>query len=433
MNKMISDDYAVYLPAVNEQYAGIITRPIPNNRPFPSAFTINDLMFWKGNNKLFYHSHFLNSVGAYAVGSTPDNAVTRRGRTDGTLFGDSGGYQIGTGNLKGINTLKADMEADDACYAWREAYEARLWILGFLETYTNYAMTIDMPLWAQSKAGTPFSKCSTEQLIALTVENLQFIDSHRQGNTKWLNVMQGSNMATFKQWWDAVKWFKGSGYALSSLLGKTSGLSGLLEPLLMMRDENAFAAGNDWIHMLGVSTAPWAIMFTAIQKAMQANVNPNLRISYDSASPFQDAGIREELAILPDLDGNMKNWVIRKQPIPQSRDFLNSPLTLSSVLSMPTDSPISKLITLGHLNVNDDQGMYTRKQLDTLSLAFAINHNVWTYLETFKQANDIAFASSSNKLPSIYKECLDSISYIFTVENWASELIKEKSTLDNFK
>jgi hypothetical protein len=372
-------------------------------------------------------------VGAYAVGTTPDNAVTRRGRTDGTLFGDSGGYQIGTGNLKGINTLKEDMEADDACLAWREAYEARLWILGWLETYTNYAMTIDMPLWAQSKAGTPFSKCSTEQLIALTVENLQFIDSHRQGNTKWLNVMQGSNMATFKQWWDAVKWFKGSGYALSSLLGKTSGLSGLLEPLLMMRDENAFAAGNDWIHMLGVSTAPWAIMFTAIQKAMQANVNPNLRISYDSASPFQDAGIREELAILPDLDGNMKNWVIRKQPIPQSRDFLNSPLTLSSVLSMPTDSPISKLITLGHLNVNDDQGMYTRKQLDTLSLAFAINHNVWTYLETFKQANDIAFASSSNKLPSIYKECLDSISYIFTVENWASELIKEKSTLDNFK
>jgi hypothetical protein len=433
MNKMMSDDYAVYLPAVNEQYAGIITRPIPNNRPFPTAFTLDDLRFWKGNNKLFYHPHFLNSVGAYAVGSTPDNAVTRRGRTDGTLFGDSGGYQIGTGNLKGITTLKADMEADDACYAWREAYEARLWILGWLETYTNYAMTIDMPLWAQSKADTPFNKCSTEQLIALTVENLQFIDSHRQGNTKWLNVMQGSDMATFKQWWDAVKWFKGSGYALSSLLGKASGLSGLLEPLLMMRDENAFDKGNDWIHILGISTAPWAIMFTAIQKAMQANINPNLRISYDSASPFQDAGIREELAILPNFDGNMKNWLISKLHIPQSRDFLNSPLTLSSVLSMPTDSPISKLITLGHLNVNDDKGMYTRKQLDTLSIVFAINHNVWTYLETFKQANEIAFASSSNKLPSIYKECLDSISYIFTVENWASELIKEKSRLDNFK
>jgi hypothetical protein len=185
--------------------------------------------------------------------------------------------------------------------------------------------------------------------------------------------------------------------------------------------------------MLGVSTAPWAIMFTAIQKALQANANPNLRISYDSASPFQDAGKREELAILPDLDSNMKNWLIRKERIPQSRDFLNSPLTLASVLSMSTDSPISKLITLGHLNVNDDQGMYTRRQLDTLSLAFAINHNVWTYLETFKQANDMAFASSSNQIPSIYAQCLDSISYIFNVENWASELIKEKSMLDNFQ
>jgi hypothetical protein len=262
---------------------------------------------------------------------------------------------------------------------------------------------------------------------------LEFIDSHRQGNTKWLNVIQGSDLPTMKKWWDAVKWFNGSGYALSSSAGRISGLTAVLEPLLMMRDENAFDKGNDWIHMLGVSTAPWAIIFTAIQKAMQANVNPNLRISYDSASPFQVAGKREEIAIVPELDGNLKSWIIPKEPIPQSRDFLNSSLLLSSFLPASAASPISKLITLGHLNVNDDKGIYTRRQLDTLSLAFAINHNVWTYLETFKQANDMAFASSGSRIPSIYEECLDSIRYIFTVENWASELQKEKSTLDNFK
>jgi hypothetical protein len=106
------------------------------------------------------------------------------------------------------------MEADDACLAWREAYDVRSWILGWLETYTNYAMTIDMPLWARdpTKSNTPFHQCSPEQLIQLTVENLQFIDSHRQHQTKWLNVLQGTDMAAIKQWWDAVKWFKGGGY-----------------------------------------------------------------------------------------------------------------------------------------------------------------------------------------------------------------------------
>jgi len=431
MNKMISDEYAVYLPAVNLQYATIITKPLPATRPFPNTLTLDDLMFWRSKNKLFYQPHYLHSVGQYKVGSkVADNAVMRRGKTDGILFGDSGGYQIGNGSLDGIKTLKGVMEADDACLAWREAYDVRNWILGWLETYTNYAMTIDMPLWARdpAKSNTPFHKCSPEQLIQLTVENLQFIDSHRQHQTKWLNVLQGTDMTAIKQWWDAVKWFKGSGYALSSLMGRKLGLGGLLEPLLMMRDEKAFDKGKDWIHILGVSTATWAIMFTAIQKALKENANSNIRLSYDSSSPFKDAGIMEKYEILPTFGNKVENWVIQKKQFPHSGDYLDS------IEPWPCRSPIADKMTLGHMNVRDEHGMFTPLQFDTLSLSLLANHNIWTYFETFRQANELVFASQNrNDVPDTLKSCVDVIEYIFTVENWKGELIKHATLLEQFK
>jgi hypothetical protein len=424
---IISDEYAVYLPAVNSQYAETIVRPIPANRPFPNTFSLEDLMFWKDNNKLWHHPHFLHSVGSYKTGTLPDNAVTRRGMTDGILFGDSGGYQIGCGTLKGLDTLTAEMDANAACAAWREAYDVRTWILSWLETHTNYAMTIDMPLWAKYEPKSPFHLCSEDQLIQLTVENLQFIDSHRQDRTKWLNVIQGSDITAIKKWWDAVKWFKGSGYALSSSAGKMSGLGTVIEPLLLMRDENAFEQGRDWIHMLGVSTAPWAVMFSALQKALQATANKDLRISYDSSSPFQDAGMREEMAIVPSFGTDKKDWVIKKVRFKHSRAHVGSNEAL------PVSSPIADQLTLGHLNVRDEYGIYTARQVDALSLVLAINHNVWAYLETFKQANTLVFATNRNQVPNVYKEIVDLIEYVFTAENWADVLHRERKLFGEFK
>ena len=430
MKKMFSDDFAVYLPAVNETYANFLSKPIPNARPFPNTLKLKDLMFWKGNNKLFYHPHYLHSVGNYKVGSNPRNVITQRGISDGTLFGDSGGYQIGTGKLKGIDGLKADMDADAACLAWREAYEARLWILNFLETHTNYAMTIDMPLWATTKPNTPFCNCTPQQLTDLTIENLQFIDTHRLGYTKWLNVIQGNDVATMRNWWDKVKWFKGSGYSLSSIICRQHGIAGILELLLIMRDAKAFDEGNDWLHILGISTAKWAIVFTALQHGLQATANPKLRISYDSASPYLDTGERDLMAFVPDLNANTKSWSIQTESIPHSRKFLNSSILLSQVTS---PSPIANLITLGHLNVNDENGMDTCRQLDPLASVLIANHNVWVYLETFRQANELAFVSNSNQVPNVYKQCIDAIKHIFNAENWASALIQEKELLNSFK
>ncbi len=424
---LISDEFAVYLPAVNSHYASYLAKPAPENRPLPSGFTLDDLKFWEKSSKLWHHPHFLHSVGSYAVGSIPDNAVTRRGRTDGVLFGDSGGYQIGKGSLQGLPpALKAGASADDAVTAWRNAYEVRAWIINWLETNTNYAMTIDMPLWATNEFGkdSPFHKCTHQQLIDLTVENLMLIDKMRQDRTKWLNVIQGGTTPDFMRWWNAVKWFPSSGYALSSGIGKTSGLGAFLEVLLLMRDDNAFDAGHDWIHVLGISTAPWAIMFTAMQMGLRATANSSLRISYDSASPFHDSDIYEKYELLPALGTNAGSWAVTSKSAPQSRLYVGSQDPL------PFSSPVADKLTLGDLNVAD--GMFKNRQFDPISTLYLSNHNVWTYLQAFQNANMAAFFEYNRPIPPLFSECLDVINGAFISEAWNEYITSHRMLLSSF-
>ena len=427
---IMSPDYAVYTPAVNSLYVDTIASTLPNDRQFPDDLTLDDFAFWLESSKLWYHEHFLHSIGQYKVGKQFNNAVTQRGSTDGVLIGDSGGYQIGKGKLVGLDDLVGlvtGMSGEDACAAWRSAYDARKWILTWLETYTNYAMTLDMPLWATGNLGksSPFHKCTHEQLTEMTVENLQFIDSHRQGRTKWLNVIQGLDAEGMIKWWKAVQWFDGAGYACTSVIGKTHGLRAVLEPLLTMRDDDAFKKGRDWVHFLGVSTTPWAVMYTAIQQAIRSNINPALRISYDSASPIRLASVNEQYNTMPAFSIDESGWGIGKVQTPHSRTLVGSQEPA------PFNSPLGDRLTLGDLNFREGN-KYTRRQFDTLSLLYLINHNMWVYLTAFQSANDLAFSGDRSQIPPKYKACIDVIGEAFKVDDWQSLLSKEQVLLDSF-
>ena len=75
---ILSNDYAVYLPAVNGNYARTLTT-IPDGRSLPKGLTLDDLAFWKVGSTLWHHPQFLHSIGQYSVGADPSNAITWRG------------------------------------------------------------------------------------------------------------------------------------------------------------------------------------------------------------------------------------------------------------------------------------------------------------------------------------------------------------------
>jgi hypothetical protein len=192
-----------------------------------------------------------------------------------------------------------------------------------------------------------------------------------------------------------------------------------------MRDDDAFKKGRDWVHFLGVSTTPWAVMYTAIQQAIRSNINPALRISYDSASPIRLASVNEQYNTMPAFSIDESGWGIGKVQTPHSRTLVGSQEPA------PFNSPLGDRLTLGDLNFREGN-KYTRRQFDTLSLLYLINHNMWVYLTAFQSANDLAFSGDRSQIPPKYKACIDVIGEAFKVDDWQSLLSKEQVLLDSF-
>jgi hypothetical protein len=417
-------DYAIYLPAVTGEFANRVLQSVPLDRPFPNGLSLHDLAFWDRRNTLFHHPYCLHSIGQYRVSSVIDNALTRGGRSDRVLIGDSGGFQIGKGTLKGYDLLRVGMSAEDAEAAWADADDVRTWIITWLETHCQFAMTLDMPLWATTRNGadSPFHQCSVDQLTAMTVENLRYIESNRQGKTQWLNVVQGLDEHSTWAWFDAVKWFRYGGWALAGNAGAKGGLYRLLNTVLLMRDDDAFAAGQDWLHVLGVSTLGWSVILTAIQQQLRQQ-NPALTISFDSSSPFQIAGRNEQACYLPDLGDHVSSWKIRVDQSPQGDVYVGS------TAPFPHASPLGQRMTLGDLNVY--QGLYQKRRYDPISLAMLVHHNVYVYLKAFDMANTAAFAEQAqDKVPRVYRQCIDVIGEAFDRPDWYAFLYREKPLFD---
>lgn len=420
---MTDEKYAVYLPAVQDGYASGVVRQIYKDRPLPTGVELKDLIYWDKSSKLWSHRYILYSIGQHPVGGVIDNAVTQGGRDDFLLLGDSGGYQIGTGALKGIDGLRDGMSADDAIRVWNSAYSAKSSIIDWLETYCNYAMTLDMPPWANDKKheGNPFNLCTFDQLKELTVGNLRFIDNHRKGRTKWLNVIQGLDQPTTEQWWNSVKWFECGGYAIAGSAGVTGGLHQLLTTVLMMRDDKAFRKGQ-WIHVLGVSTTRWAILLSAIQQQLQKHENPILRISYDSSSASRSGGVSQEITTPPMFDQHPSSWSFGSVDAPQGQKYVGS----TKPINLP--SPLGQILTEGDLNIVEDE--FQSGKFDTVSNLFLVNHNLYVYLKAFENANRIAFETDRQQMPDSWRSCLEFIERVFCAKDWRDELDENKPLLD---
>ena len=198
----------------------------------------------------------------------------------------------------------------------------------------------------------------------------------------------------------------------------------MLRTLLMMRDDGAFDAGQDWVHVLGVSTTTWAVLLSAIQRALR-RFNPVLRVSFDSSSPFQTGGRYEEIALTPELTNDPKTWAIKTELAPQSRLHADP----TKLLSFPyAQSPVGRQLMLHHLSVRD--GIWDQRNFDSISNALITNHNVWVYLDAMKQANDLAAARDAGRVPALLLECLAFIEDVLEREDGMSMVDGNSRLLD---
>ncbi len=408
---------AIYLPATNTNYLNATDRAIKASRPWPTTLQPEDLAFWTGKSKLFNHSFALHSVGSYGVGKFVSSPLFDRLDGPYWLVGDSGGFQIGKGTLKGLENLHKGMDGEAAEVAWYDNKDAVTWITGALNTNFDYAMTIDMPLWATTTSGkdSPFHNCTEEQLLRMTLRNLDRIIASESTSVKWLNVVQGTTLQNSINWYHSVKNYPFSGWSLAGAASWRGGLKNFLHVLLTMRDDGAFEPGRDWIHMLGVSQPIWDVIFTRCQMHLR-NINPNIQISYDSASPFITAGVFNQVADMPTLGKNLKEWRVKFNKFDGVRSFSDAS---KNIPFMPNTSPISQHIYMHHIVIKDDD--FESNRLDDVSNQLLINHNIWIYLDAGRRANEIV-RNSFNELPPLLASALTAIDLAFTSDNWKSVL-----------
>jgi hypothetical protein len=425
-------DYAVYLPAISSFYTKQLEKVLrETDSRVPAGFE-------KGYNGLDFlnpDAYFHYNKGLYSAGHAQlditktdkdEPMIQHRDRNTSMILGDSGGFQIATGVMK-MDWANAKDPSDPARTAICEK------ILRWLEHTADWSMTLDIPAFAaveplSSKTGlTEFSDTLDISLLNLHY----FVQNRVPGATKFLNVLSGTDEATSKEWYEAVKCFSDpafvnegygdanrtlEGYAFAGINMKD--IHCVLNRLLDLR-EDGLLEGKDWIHFLGTGKLQWACYLTAIQRQLRKYDNPNITLSFDAASPFVNTAYGQTYAhnfFEPGKFGYFMDRAFDQQALKGST--LPAPFGHSPVMSRLTMGDLCPM-SEGDLDKNgkaklsagmplvdkegkpkldaDGNEMFAERDStswDTISYLLYMGHSVFNHIDAVQEANRLADVES---------------------------------------
>ena len=340
-------DRAIYVPSVTPSFAMDIydmSRSSPRRayRALPPGVSPQDLNFLDPANDFFRLSHVLTSAGQ-ALNQTQPCIVNRRDRSSTVAIGDSGGFQI----LKGSWVVATDQQ--------------RLQILRWLEANCDYAMTLDVPTADLGKPGfryKTFAACLNDTLTHLT-----FFQAHRQSEqVRFLNVLQGNNRTQSDAWYEAVRGYNFEGWAFGGPLRKNFYF--LCRRIVQMYEEGQIQ-DKSWIHVLGTAELSVALLLTVLQRAINRHMNADLRISYDTSTPFSQIAYSQAYSLPTFTDGKL---VVSSAKIPDSHHLIGSQMR------WPWPSPLGDQLTMGDVCISNSVTAGTFR--DSQSNHYVAHHNL---------------------------------------------------------
>ena len=321
-----------------------------------------------------------------------------RDRSTSFVVGDSGGFQIGKG------VWQANWK-DPTC---PNAQKKREQVLTWMDSLMDWGMCLDIPAWvARSPTGQKATGITTyaEALQGTFINNEYFINN-RNGNCKFLNVLQGENHQEAEDWYQHVKKYcDPRQYGDRAFNGWGMGGQRMCSPTLVMktiidlREDQLLERGyHDWMHFLGTSKLEWSVFLTAIQRAVRKYHNPNFTISFDCASPFL-ATANGQLYINHEYP-DRKKWVYRMVPTADDKKYASDNRLFKDVVledkifNVFQSSPVIDQCKIsdicvykpGDLNKIGREG---RTSWDSFSYAIQMGHNVWSHIAAVQRANQI--------------------------------------------
>jgi hypothetical protein len=399
-------DYAYFLPATSGFYSTFIGKQRYSNyvdpARVPQSFTngVESLNYLDPDKGQFYYDHCLYSAGHanLDLNKQDESEDMFRNRNRGTswVLGDSGGFQIGKG------VWPADWK-DPNC---PKAMKKRQQVLTWMDTLMDYGMGLDIPAWvARSPAGRVATGISSyAEAVQGTYINNDYFVNNRNGNCKFLNVLQGENHADAEDWYQRMKKYcDHSQYGDRAFNGWGMGGQNMcdihlvLKRLVALRFDGLLEKGqHDWMHFLGTSKLEWACLLTDIQRAVRKYHNEQFTISFDCASPFL-ATANGQIYIQTETE-DRKKWVYRMVPSADDKKYaLDTRLFKDAVIQDKLfanfeSSPIIDQCQIkdiciykpGDLNKIGKEG---KTSWDSFSYAIMMGHNVWMHVNAVQEAN----------------------------------------------
>ena len=451
------NDYAYFLPATSGFYSTFIGKQRYGNyvdpARIPASFKsgVESLNYLEPDKGAFYYDHCLYSAGHANLDLTKqddsEDMFRNRDRSTSWVLGDSGGFRIGKG------VWPADWK-DPNC---PKAQKKREQVLTWMDTLMDYGMVLDIPAWvARSPAGRAATGITTyAEAVQGTYINNDWFINNRNGNCKFLNVLQGENHPDADDWYDRMKKYCDTKiYGDRAFNGWSMGGQNMcdvhlvLRRLVELRYDGLLEKGHqDWMHFLGTSKLEWATLLTDIQRAVRKYHNENFTISFDCASPFL-ATANGQIYIQTETE-DRKKWVYRMVPSADDKkyasdtrlfqdavvqdgifkNFETSPL-MDGVLmkdvciygagtvkpGVTNPDPYNPADWIVMPDVNKLGKVSNRTSWDSFSYAIQMGHNVWSHINAVQEANrqyDAGIIPSmlvQEKFSRIYfKDVVDSI------------------------
>lgn len=398
------NDYAVFLPAISSFYSTYIGKqrvnpPYVEPSRMPQQIPNMEMLNWLNDKEaLFPYRWSLYSAGHADLDLSrpnPKEDMIRQRDPNTIMLADSGGFQI----AKGVWPGRWNDPTDKKSNAQRE--KVLKWQMGI----ATYGMTMDIPTWTylNKEASAACGIYSYDDAVNATKYNNEFWMANRYGDTKILNVLQGSNHAEADHWYDLMKdycdpnkyerHFNGWGMGGQNMCD----VHLVLKRLVHLIHDGLLEPGvHDWMHFLGTSKLEWAVLLTDIQRAVRKYHNPHFTISFDCASPF--LAIANGQLYHSIVTDNRDKWSYRMESTADDKKYATDTRLFGDAVRQDgihanfEDSPVSKRLGIkdvciyrpGDLNKIGKEG---RTSWDSFSYALLMAHNTWMHIEAVQRAN----------------------------------------------
>lgn len=403
----LQKDYAVYLPAISSFYSTYVDKQrqeefIPKDR-IPTGFDrgVEGMNFLNPEQGYFYYKFALYSAGHAQLdiekSLKQELMIQDRDRSKTMILGDSGGYQIGKGVIK----------FDWQNFEGAEANKVRKKILTWLDVTADWSMMLDVPTWACDHIHSPKTGLKTFEdcLDKTKFNNKYFIENRigsKEGGTKLLNVLQGSNWENAEAWYQGVKEFSDTSiYGDRAAEGWAMGGANMckmpitLKRLITMRFDGMLE-GKNWMHFLGTAQLDWACYLTAIQRQIRKHINEEFTISFDCASPFIATA---HGLVYTNAQHTSKRFSVIMDKAPDTKS-----LSGRHDIPFPFESDFGRRLTIadichyapGMLNKIGKEG---KTSWDSFAYALMMGHNVECHIRAVQRANNLVDIETAKHKP----------------------------------